>query len=115
MVTVALVQGFYYLITGVWPILHMRSFLKVTGSKTDLWLVRMVGALIIAISLGLILAGINRQFNPPLIVIAMSSTLAFIAIELIYTAKRVISPVYLADAVVELGLLLWWTLALLFN
>jgi hypothetical protein len=31
-------QGTYFLLTGVWPLLHMRSFLTVTGPKTDLWL-----------------------------------------------------------------------------
>lgn len=35
---VLLAQGSYYFITAVWPLAHMRSFLAVTGPKTDLWL-----------------------------------------------------------------------------
>jgi hypothetical protein len=31
-----------------------------------------------------------------------------------FVLKRVISPIYLVDAVLELGLVLWWTLALIF-
>jgi hypothetical protein len=29
-------QGAYFLVTGVWPLVHMPSFLAVTGPKTDL-------------------------------------------------------------------------------
>ncbi|MBV8580277.1 MAG: hypothetical protein JOZ86_06540, partial [Candidatus Eremiobacteraeota bacterium] len=39
------VMAAYYLATGLWPLLDMRSFELVTGRKTDRWLVKMVGAL----------------------------------------------------------------------
>ena len=42
-------QGIYYVATGLWPILNMRSFEMVTGPKRDKWLVKTVGALITAI------------------------------------------------------------------
>ncbi len=115
MVFVALVQGFYYLVTGVWPILHMDSFLKVTGPKTDLWLVKTVGVLIIVISSGLIYAGITNQFNTPMLMIAMASTVGFIVVELVYVFKHVISPVYAMDALAQFGLLVWWILVLVYR
>jgi hypothetical protein len=31
-----LAHGGFYLLTGVWPLVHMPSFLAVTGPKTDL-------------------------------------------------------------------------------
>jgi len=40
--------------------------------------------------------------------IAMASAVVLLAIELVYVLKRVISPIYLADALVELGFLIWW-------
>lgn len=43
---VAALQGLFYLATGVWPLIHIDSFLAVTGSKTDLWLVYTVGLLV---------------------------------------------------------------------
>ena len=43
---VALIQGLYFLVSGVWPIIHIASFLKITGPKTDLWLVKTVGVLL---------------------------------------------------------------------
>ncbi len=47
----ASLQGIYYVATGLWPILNMRSFEMVTGPKRDKWLVKTVGALITAIGI----------------------------------------------------------------
>jgi hypothetical protein len=38
-------QGGYYLVTGLWPLVHLASFEAITGPKVDDWLVRMVGLL----------------------------------------------------------------------
>ncbi len=43
---VAAAQAVYYVLTGVWPLVSMKTFLKVTGPKTDLWLVRTIGLFI---------------------------------------------------------------------
>ncbi|MFH5804425.1 hypothetical protein ACG2DA_10255, partial [Alienimonas sp. DA493] len=52
-------QGLYYVATGVWPLVHIRSFEFVTGPKTDDWLVQTVGALVLAIG-GTLLYGARR-------------------------------------------------------
>src|SRR5690606_7125764 len=46
---VTYLQGIYYLVNGIWPMLHMESFVAVTGPKEDYWLVRMVALLSISI------------------------------------------------------------------
>ena len=46
---VAAGQGVYYLVTGIWPLVHMGSFQRVTGPKVDGWLVQTAGVLITAI------------------------------------------------------------------
>jgi len=33
--TIALAQGLYFAGTGIWPLVHMRSFEAVTGRKTE--------------------------------------------------------------------------------
>jgi hypothetical protein len=53
-VLVALAQGAYYLLTGVWPLLSLRTFELVTGPKTDDWLVRTVGVLVLAVVLAVL-------------------------------------------------------------
>src|SRR4051812_37393809 len=49
-------QAVYFSVTGVWPIVHIHSFMAVTGPKRDLWLVRTVGALITAVAVPIGLA-----------------------------------------------------------
>jgi hypothetical protein len=41
------VQAIYYLLTALWGLFHIESFMAVTGPKTDVWLVKTVSVLII--------------------------------------------------------------------
>jgi hypothetical protein len=93
------VQGAFYVLTGAWPLVHMPSFLAVTGDKTDLWLVRMVGALAVVIGAALLVAGRQRRLTPEVVVLAVGATASFIAIDLLYAWR--FSPAYLVDAGVE--------------
>ena len=101
-------QGVYYASTGAWPLVHMRSFLRVTGPKTDLWLVRTVGLLILVIGATLTLAGIRRQVSPETVRLAIGAALALAGIDVVYAAAGRISKIYLLDAVAEVALLLLW-------
>lgn len=112
---VSLIQGIYFFVFGIWPLFHMKSFLRVTGPKTDLWLVKTVGILLAVIGMVLILAWLNTEINTSIIVLAIGSALSLALVEFIYVAKRVISPIYLGDAVVELILIGWWLLSLAFR
>ena len=112
---VALVQGMYFFITGVWPIISMSTFLKITGSKTDLWLVKTVGLILAVIGIVLIVARVNAEINASIVILAIGSALSLAIVEFIYVAKRVISPIYLADAIVELILIGWWVVSIVFS
>ena len=107
---VALIQGLYFLISGVWPILHIASFLKITGPKTDIWLVKTVGVLLMAIGAALLYAGVRDQITPSIFILGIGSAAGLTAIEIIYVSKKVISPIYLLDAVIEIILMIWWKL-----
>lgn len=111
---VVLVQGIYFLASGIWPILHMESFLRVTGPKTDLWLVKTVGILLAVIGAVLILAQVNAEVNTSMIVLAIGSALSLALVEFVYVTKKVISPIYLGDAFVELILIAWWLISISF-
>jgi hypothetical protein len=110
---VALVQGIYFFVTGIWPILSMRTFLLVTGPKTDLWLVKTVGLVLASIGATLLFAGWTAQVNPPVIFLAISAALSLTIVEIVYVAKHVISPVYLGDTIAEVILIGWWLWSLL--
>ena len=107
----ARVQALFYLVTGVWPLLHMRSFEAITGPKTDRWLVKAVGGLVAATGLGLAVADRRGRVPPELALIAGGHAAGLAAIDVVYVAKRRIAPVYLLDAAVELPLALAWVLA----
>jgi hypothetical protein len=108
---VALIQGFFYLATGVWPLLDIGSFQLVTGPKTDLWLVRTVGVLVSVVGVVLLLGYRSRRLTDELIVLAVGSALGLATIDLVYALSGRISAVYLADAAVELGLASMWGFA----
>jgi hypothetical protein len=112
---VSLVQGIYFFIFGIWPILHMGSFLRVTGPKTDLWLVKTVGMILAVIGLVLIIAQFNAEINTSILILAIGSALSLALVEFIYVARRVISLIYLGDAFIELLLIAWWILSIVLS
>ena len=57
-----LTQGAYYVATGIWSWVSLRTFEVVTGPKVDDWLVQTVGALAAAIGDTLLVA--ERRVNP---------------------------------------------------
>lgn len=94
-------QGAYYALGGVWPIVHLRSFMAVTGRKHDTWLVKSFGAFISAVGAALLTprdAGERRLAERA----GVASGLSLAAAEAWYVARGRISPVYLADAVIQL-------------
>jgi hypothetical protein len=93
----------YYLVTGAWPIVHMRSFEAVTGRKVDLWLVKQVGILTLANSAAMMFGLRRTAPSADTVALGVLSTVAFSIIDITYVVRRRISPVYLADAAVELG------------
>ncbi len=104
----AQLQGVAYVITGIWPIIHRRSFEAVTGPKTDYWLVRVVGALITVIGGVLLLGSRRAKLSPELAFLAAGSALSLAVVDIVAVAVRRISPVYLLDAVGELALVAAW-------
>lgn len=105
-------QGVYYLVTGVWPLVSLRTFEMVTGPKTDDWLVHTVGVLAAVIGATLLVGARRRSPSAETLVLAGGAAAAFAGVELVYALGGTISRVYLADAVVEIlflaGALLGW-------
>jgi len=108
---VSLLHGLFYVVTGFWPIVSIKTFQLVTGPKRDLWLVKTAGALITVIGAVLTLAGLRRRVTPEILMLGMGSALGLTAIDVVYYRRGVLGPVYLLDAVTELGLASGWLLA----
>ena len=99
------VQGAYYLATGVSPFVSRRLFERVTGPKTEWWLVQTVGVLVTAVGAGLLSAGARDRATPELVAVAAGCAAGLAAIDTVHVARGRISPVYLLDAVAEVALL----------
>jgi hypothetical protein len=100
---VLLAQGGYYVATGVVPFISRRLFERVTGPKLEWWLVQTAGVLVTAVGAGVLSATLRRRETPELVGIAAGCAAGLAAVDVVYVAKRRISPVYLLDAVIQLA------------
>lgn len=109
-------QGLYYSVTGVWPLVSIQSFQAVTGRKTDHlvtglesdhWLVMTVGVLILAAGVTFLYAS-RRPASREAMLLALLCATGLASIDVIYVARGVIWPIYLADAALEIPLALFW-------
>jgi hypothetical protein len=94
-------QGAYFAATGVWSLVAIGLFQRVTGPKTDIWLVKTVGVLVSVIGAVLMLAGGRERPTLELRALAVGSAAGLAAIDVVYVAKRRIRSVYLLDALAE--------------
>ena len=94
-----LIQAIYYFVSGLWPLLDIDSFIRITGPKTDIWLVKMVGLLTMAIAITLFSG--NHKVTTTTIILSIASASAYLLIDVYYFIEGTISFVYLLDAVFE--------------
>ncbi len=109
--TVCLVQGLYFALTGIWPLVDMKSFMAVTGFKVDQWLVKTVGVLIGVVGLVLLSAARARRISPEILGLAVGCALGLTAIDVYYVLIDRIRDVYLLDALAEVALVVAWIVA----
>ncbi|OKL38598.1 hypothetical protein [Pontibacter flavimaris] len=105
---VSVLQGAYWLVTGVWPFLHLRSFIWVTGPKEDYWLLYTVAVLISVIGATLLAAGLRKGVTLEIKWLGMGGAAGLIFIDVYFALQDVIRDVYLLDALAEAGLIILW-------
>lgn len=106
----ALAQGVYFAATGIWPILHLRSFETVTGPKVDGWLVKTFGALVGVVGGALVIGAFESPRSRTLRTLGIGSAAALALADAIYAGKGRIARIYLADALVEAAIVGAWLL-----
>lgn len=105
-------QTVFYALTGLWPLVHMPSFLSVTGPKTDLWLVGLVAALISVVAATLTYSMMRGRIDPAVVLLAVGSACVLLLTDVICVAQGIISTIYLVDAAIEALILVGWAIAL---
>src|SRR5688500_2180331 len=86
-------QGPMHLVTGVWPILHLPSFLAVTGPKSDLWLVQTFGALLGGLGGVLIFASLRPQVDRSAAHVGWVTAAVLAAADIIFVLSGAIAPI----------------------
>ena len=86
----------------------MRSFLAVTGPKTDLWLVETVGVFVASIRAGLLVSAARGTQMLEIALVAVLAAIGLAAVDVIYVNRGVISRFYLADALLEALFIAAW-------
>lgn len=101
----------YDVVGGIWALFGIESFQKVTGRKTDVWLVKTVALLILVVGVMIGSAGIRKRVTPEVAGVAVGSGAALTAIDVYYASRGRISKVYLLDGLANAILIVGWVLA----
>ena len=105
-------QSIYILLTAIWPLIHIQSFIMVTGPKHDIWLVKTVGALLIPVGVCLLNFLLVTSNKLPAVLLGSLTTVAFIIVDFYYSVNDVISDVYQVDGIVQIVFLAGWFLCI---
>jgi hypothetical protein len=105
---VSLIQGLYYVVTGIWPVASAGTFQLITGPKRDVWLVKTVGALLGGVGAVLALAGWRDTVQAEIPLLGMASAATLATVDIVYYRKGILRWVYLVDALLEAGLIAGW-------
>jgi hypothetical protein len=101
-------HGSFNVVSGLWPLLHRRSFEAVLGPKQDYWLVATVALLL----LGNGAAQLAAQNSPDALASArrlgLATAAGLLSVDLVNVARGRISKMYLLDAAAEMGWLASW-------
>lgn len=101
--TVLFLQGLYYTLTAFWPLVHIESFMKVTGHNKMDWLVYTVALMILSSGLVFLYTGMGDSSVPAeVVILSVLNGLSLAYIDIYFSFKKVIRKIYLADAFVEI-------------
>ncbi|HEU5077663.1 MAG TPA: hypothetical protein VFT72_00525 [Opitutaceae bacterium] len=101
-------QGGFYLLTGIWPVLSGYTFQRVTGFKADFWLAQTVGLLLAMSGLVMIVAARARRITPEIALLAAGEAVLLAIVDIYCVGQPHTTRVYLIDAAAEIILVLAW-------
>ncbi len=102
-------HGVFNVVTGVWPLVSMSTFERVTGPKIDGWLVRTVGGMLVSTGLAQLAAGDSPDGLRVARLLGQGTAATLGVVDVVYASKGRISKVYLADAIAETAWVGLWS------
>jgi hypothetical protein len=103
-----LAQSGYTLLTALWGLLDIDSFMAVTGPKTDIWLVKAVSVLFVSIALSLIVSFVFNPSDKSSATLAITVSIGIAIIDFYYSLNHIIRPVYIVDGCIQLIFFCCW-------
>ena len=83
--------------------------MKVTGPKTDIWLVKTVSVVLAAIGITLLAHASAKETNKlPTAILGMTTSLGLSIIDFYYSGNDVISMIYAVDGAIEILFFVVW-------
>jgi hypothetical protein len=102
-------QGIFYIASGLWPIVHFRSFEKAAGPRYDRRLMKALGGLTAVLGATLVAGSFERKSSTALRVLGIGSAIALAAADVVAIArKRLSTKAAIADIVAEGGIVGGW-------
>lgn len=95
-------QGAYYLLTGLWGLVHFPSFRAVVGPKPDRFQFQTTSLLVTVLGGMFLAASVRRRPDPLFGLTAAASALALAGVEVVHLPR--IRKVFLLDTAAEAGL-----------
>lgn len=109
------VQGVYIIVTALWALVDIDSFIWVTGPKTDIWLVKTVAVVLVSIGLALLIAVRESQPSLSIKVLGLTNAAGLTVIDFYYTSNSTIKWVYAADGVLQVLIIISWIILIMKN
>lgn len=105
-------QGSYTTLTALWALIDINSFMFVTGPKTDIWLVKTVSVVLLAIWISFIAQAVTKSPPLPVALLALISSAGLCFVDIYYATNDVIRNIYLGDAFLQVLFTGIWVSAL---
>jgi|1186.fasta_scaffold11580_2 hypothetical protein len=106
----ALAHGAFLAATGLWPLLHLRSFARLTAPRPEGWLTRGAGLCCTNLGAALLAAGARGKVAQELRLAAGTTGLTIAALDLHSAARRRSLP-QLLNGLAQLAFAAAWTMA----
>ncbi len=107
-----IIQGSYTFLTALWPIVHINSFMWISGYKQDVWLVKTVGVCLLAISVCLLTSIFVKGNILPVAALALFTSAGLAYVDFYYALNNVIRDIYMADGVIEIVFTICWLIVI---
>ncbi len=105
---IALLQGIFNVLGGVWPLVSLRSFEWVYGKKRDIFLQKTVAGLLFSIGCVQLAAADSSDELPSTRRLGIATAATLLAIDLTYIPRGEMRWTYWQDALCEIGWIAAW-------